>query len=233
MGSANVDPAVLEEILAGSPAETLAPLTVDQYHEMTAAGIVEEGEPVELIRGYRIRKNRAKRGEDPTTHGHDHAKGVRNLERLGRRLEPLGFHMRVQLPVTVRPNSEPEPDGAVTRGPENAFDRAHPEPPDVLVAVEVADSSLRRDRGKAALYSAAGIPVYWIVNIPDGQIEIYDQPIPAQERYARRVDRRRGETVRIDLGPAGGVDVAVNELLPPAEPASPAPHVPPIPPTTA
>jgi Uma2 family endonuclease len=67
---------------------------------------------------------------------------------------------------------------------------------------------------KGAIYAAAEIPLYWIVNIPERQIEAYSSPIVLEARYAHRADFRSGDTVTLDLGPGVSVDVSVDDILP-------------------
>ena len=74
-------------------------------------------------------------------------------------------------------DSEPEPDVAVIRGDLDEYEHSHPGPQDVALVVEVADASLDRDRSiKKQVYARAGIPVYWIVNLPERRIEVYTAP---------------------------------------------------------
>ena len=105
----------------------------------------------------------------------------------------------------------PEPDAAVIPGRVADYDRAHPTT--ALLVVEVADSSLKQDRlTKRAIYAAAGIAEYWIVNLPDDCVEIRREPDPARRRYASTTVARRGDT--IELGSLSGVRVTVSDLLP-------------------
>ena len=85
--------------------------------------------------------------------------------------------MRVQLPFDVSPASEPEPDFAIVTREALLTARRHPNR--ALLIVEVADSSLEYDRHeKARLYAQAGVPEYWIVNLPQRQLEVYRRPLP-------------------------------------------------------
>jgi Uma2 family endonuclease len=105
----------------------------------------------------------------------------------------------------------PEPDVAIVTGRVADYDRAHPTT--ALLVVEVADSSLKQDRlTKRAIYAAAGIPEYWIVNLPNDCVEIRKQPEPAARRYATTTIARRGDTIEAGLLP--GVHVTVDDLLP-------------------
>jgi Uma2 family endonuclease len=206
---------LIEQVASGE-APPLVPLTVEQLHRMLEKGIIRDGDPIELLEGLLVRKNRAAAGEGEMTHGALHALVLTRLVRLDRALDPLGCHLRIQLPVTLSTISEPEPDLAIVKGSLESFAERHPGPEDLLVVVEVADSSLGYDRGaKLRAYASAGVPVYLIVNIPERQIECYEKPVAAQGGYERRRDYRTGETLSLPL--AGRVlPVAVDHAFGPA-----------------
>jgi Uma2 family endonuclease len=87
------------------------------------------------------------------------------------------WRVRVQLPVALDEESEPEPDLSVAPG--RARDRREPKPSRLALVVEIADSSLAFDRGhKGSLYARAGVPDYWIVNLEDRVLEVYRDPGP-------------------------------------------------------
>ncbi len=200
---------VIEEVAAGQA--RVAPLSVDQYHAMLQAGILADGDPIELIEGVLVFKNRAASGEDAMTHGDAHAFAVQTLVRLLVRALPENVAARPQLPVALSPDSEPEPDVVVALSSER-----HPVPAQVLLAVEVADSSLAYDRRtKLRIYAAAGLAVYWIVDIPERQIEVYEQPVVAEGRYGVRRDVKAGEVMRANLA-GTALQFAVDQLLLPA-----------------
>src|SRR5205823_6450881 len=99
-----------------------------------------------------------------------------------------GWHVRQQVPITLD-TSEPEPDCCVAAGNRRDFLAHHPGPADVALVVEVADTTLDSDRRvKRPLYAEARIAVYWIVNLEDGQLEVYGDPSgpAAQPDYARQ-----------------------------------------------
>ncbi|MEO1182488.1 MAG: Uma2 family endonuclease, partial [Cyanobacteria bacterium J06636_28] len=84
--------------------------------------------------------------------------------------------VRVQLPVTLPPDSEPEPDFAIVKIDANLYRDRHPGPNDIYLIIEVADSTLQKDRQyKATLYAQAGIPEYWIINLKQNQVIVYRQ----------------------------------------------------------
>jgi Uma2 family endonuclease len=118
--------------------------------------------------------------------------------------------------VTTR-DSEPEPDVSVVRGRRRDYADRHPGPEDVALLVEVADTSLERDRGwKKRIYAAAGIPCYWIVNLIDGQVEVHAQPSGPGEQadYAAHQVYRRGDRIPVVLDGAEAGTIAVDDLLP-------------------
>lgn len=86
-------------------------LTVEQYHCMIEEGILEEGTPIELLDGFLVRKDRARAGEDPTTVNDEHIWAVENLRRVLRDVDAREHYLRLQQPVVLPPDGEPEPDG--------------------------------------------------------------------------------------------------------------------------
>ena len=182
-------------------------VTVAQFHQMLADGVFADGDPVELREGYLVTK---------MPHNTPHFAAVQRLNKRFVRLAPAGWEPLCQLPVTL-PDSEPEPDASLVRGDEATISAGKPVAADVGLVVEVADSSLREDRAYSGrMYARAGIPVYWIVNLIDRQVEVYADPDPAADppAYRTRTDYRAGQDVPVVLDgqPAGTIPVA--ELLP-------------------
>jgi len=191
------------------------PLTVNQYHRMIEQGILPEGEPFELLDGYLVRKDRSAAGEDPMTVGSEHVWVVQKLGRLSGKLERLGCYMRTQSPIAVPPYQEPEPDGAVALGDEDRYRDQHPVPAEVTCVIEVADSSLRRDRTtKQRIYANAGIPRYIIVNLPDRVVEVYTEPQVGKGRYGRVVTLSGRSPVEFPAGRGKRLSVPARTLLP-------------------
>jgi Uma2 family endonuclease len=142
--------------------------TRDEYYKMAEAGVFRPGERVELIGGKIVAMS---------PQNSPHYTAIRLIEDALRTAFGAGYDIRVQGPLDVSPSSQPEPDIAVVRGTARDYARAHPST--ALLVVEVSESSLAFDRGeKASLYASAGIPEYWIVNLPDRRLEIYSDPIP-------------------------------------------------------
>jgi Uma2 family endonuclease len=176
--------ATIIQELAAHP-ELIHRHTVDEYHDMIAAGLIAEGEPYELLDGQIVRKIRSKAGEDIMTVGVEHAIVVTRLARLTTAFEPKGCHIRSQQPIVILPDDEPEPDAAIVRGDVESYTAAHPEPADILCVIEVSDSSLSRDRiYKQKLYANANIPMYVIVNLIDRVVEVYREPVAGSGCYA-------------------------------------------------
>jgi Uma2 family endonuclease len=182
--------------------------TVDEYHRLIETGVLCEDDDVELLEGWIV----PKMVRTPT---HDAVISMVMMDILTPRL-PAGWFCRGQSAVTTT-ESEPEPDLAVVRGKTRDYLMRHPVPADMALVIEVADSSLARDRvHKARIYSAAAVPVYWIINLVDTQVEVYSDPSgsgPAPVYRSRR-DYRGSELVPFvldgqELGP-----IAAQELLP-------------------
>lgn len=202
-------------VQAVGPVPMIERLTVPQFHRMIEAGILREGEPIELIDGILVRKDNSDAGGDPMTYGPKHARSLMRLYRKLAPVEQLEFHLRSQLPITLSDIGEPGPDLSVIRGMLDDYQDRHPGPADTAAVTEVSDSSLEYDRTtKQRIYASARIPVYCIINISDRQIEVYEDPDPQAGCYAKCTVFREGETVRLPLTATEGVEVAVAEVLP-------------------
>lgn len=132
-----------------------------------------------------------------------HAFAIQELsERLIAALAPRA-KIRVQLPLALTDDSEPEPDIAVV--PPGDYGGAHPTR--AFLAIEVADSSLRKDRHiKAPLYASAGVPEYWLVNLVDGVVEVHRDP--AEGKYRSVTRHARTVTLRIESFPDVALRIA-------------------------
>ena len=138
--------------------------TIDEYHRLADLGFFGEDDRVELIRG-EIMQMAAK--------GTAHTTCCRNLLR-----ELAGqAELQCQDPIILSSNSEPEPDFAILRTRADNYLSAHPNPSDVLLVIEIADSSLSYDQEvKLLLYAEAGISDYWIFNLVENHLETYSEP---------------------------------------------------------
>ncbi len=149
------------------PTEPIWRLSVAQYHAMTQAGILQEDDRLELLEGWLV----AKMTKNPP-----HRISTKLLRQALEQLIPQGWYVDSQEPITLA-DSEPEPDVAVISGNTTDYRDRHPEAASVALVIEVADATLERDRGiKQRIYARAGIPIYWILNLRDRQLEVYTQP---------------------------------------------------------
>jgi Uma2 family endonuclease len=140
-----------------------------EYDRLIDLGIFRPGEHLELLGGHLI-------VSEPQ--GTLHAVAVGLVEDALRACFGSGWAVRVQMPIALDDESEPEPDLAVVPGTHRDYEAAHPARPPLLV--EVAESSLTADRGtKAALYARAGIADYWILNLVDRVLEVCRDPTTA------------------------------------------------------
>jgi hypothetical protein len=204
--------AELRELVEGA---SVVGLTLDQYVSMIKNGILPEGEPIELIDGFLVRKDRSKAGEDPMTVGFDHVWAVQNLIQVLATISQHGCHLRVQQPVAVPPDGAPEPDGAITRRTPNDYRTRYPGAADLPCLIEVADSSLQYDRlTKKRIYARAGITQYVLINLIDRVVEISETPIPAHDRFDREFVSNVGEIVHFSTGEGRAIDIEVARLLP-------------------
>ncbi len=142
--------------------------TVDEYHQMLKVGILAADERVELLSGQILEMS----PQEPP-----HAATTRRASRyLDRRLEELA-DVRTQLPITLKPNSEPEPDIAIVRLDDNEYANRHPASDEIFWIIEISDTTLRKDREqKARAYAKAGIPEYWILDVNISQAYILRNP---------------------------------------------------------
>jgi Uma2 family endonuclease len=174
---------VLDEprLSAAHPWVTRRPITVTEYHRMGEVGILGERDRVELIEGELVARSPIGSYHHGTVnwlnHSLVHAIGERAL-------------VSVQGPVRLNELNEPEPDFAILKPRPDFYRDAHPQPSDVLLLIEVADSSLNYDRAvKRALYARHAIPELWIVDLTAGEVEICRQPQADGYATVNRVGR--------------------------------------------
>jgi Uma2 family endonuclease len=155
-------------LLAANPWVTRRPITVTEYHRMGEVGILGERDRVELIEGELVAMSPI---------GSYHHGTVNNLNHslvyaVGDRAV-----VSVQGPVRLDDFNEPEPDFVLLRPRPDFYRDAHPGPADVLLLIEVADTSLNYDRAVTrALYARHAIPEFWIVNLNAGEVEACREP---------------------------------------------------------
>jgi Uma2 family endonuclease len=175
--------------------------SVDDYEEMIRLGVLTENDRVELIRGEIVARMAI---------GPKHGACVKRLIWLSTQRLAGRAIVASQDPVRLA-DSEPEPDLSILRPRADFYSSGHPEPPDIFLNVEVADSSLADDRNiMRPMYAEAGISEFWIVNLVDECLEVYRDPQPDGTYQVERV-LRRGESTDIVALP--GFIVAVDELF--------------------
>jgi Uma2 family endonuclease len=129
------------------------------------------------------------------------------------RMIPAGWYIRGGKPVRIPSQiSKPELDRCVVRGGVRDYHRRDPEPADIALIVEVSDSSLNEDRKMSQIYAAAGIPIYWIVNLVHRQVEVYTDPGPSG--YGSRRIFKPGRRVPVVIAGVEVGRIRVADILP-------------------
>ncbi len=156
---------------------------VKDFHLMDEAGVFCENDRVELVDGEIV---------DMAPIGSYHAFSVDALTHIFVRAVPEGIRVRVQGPVQIDESTMFQPDLAILRPREDNYAESNPTPEDVLLIIEVSDSTTAYDRNvKIPKYAQAGVPEVWQVNLPHGFIDRFVDPDPATGRY-RSVMRHSG-----------------------------------------
>jgi Uma2 family endonuclease len=177
---------------------TRHPLTVDIYAQMVENGILGEDARVELLNGALF---------DVSPIGSRHAAIVDRLNFLFGRARGQEIIIRIQNPVQLNPISLPQPDVVLLRQRDDFYAEAHPGPADVLLLIEVADSSLAYDtEEKLPAYAAAGIPEVWIINLNDDCIDRH--LTPDAQGYRLRERLRPGDDLTPTLLPETTLQVS-------------------------
>lgn len=188
--------------------DSLHRFTLAEYQRMIDIGVLGEKDRCHLLNGV-IRKKMP----ENTPH-------LSTRIKLGRRLaRVISDDLLVLTDAPIQfPNSEsePEPDFFVTAGPDTRFDRVKPVAADVLLVIEVSDTSLASDRGEMlGIYAGGKIAEYWIVNLVDNIVEVYTKPRGGRTpTYRARTDYAVGESVPVVLGGAQLGSIAVADILP-------------------
>jgi Uma2 family endonuclease len=169
--------------------------SVEEYHRMGEVGIFSEDERVELIDGRIL---------EMSPIGSQHAAYVTLLHRALRAVEETAI-VRIQNPIILDDETEPQPDIAVVKFKSNVYVDSHPYPEDVLLIIEVAETSLVEDREiKLPRYASSGVPEVWIVNLIENIVEVYREPLTLANGipgYRRRTDFRPGELLSPEAFP--------------------------------
>lgn len=180
-------------------------LTVDQYHRLVESGILHEDERVELLDGWLVEKM----PQNPPHSGTVHHVTLRLSKVLGD-----DWVIRERSPITTS-TSEPEPDIAVVKPPPEQYFGRHPGSRQIGLLIEVSDSTVEQDRLKSAIYAAASVPAYWLINLPERQIEVSSGPMPRKGQYRQRVVYSENDRIPVVLGGSELTVFRVKDLLPP------------------
>jgi Uma2 family endonuclease len=175
--------------------------TVVQYHQMVVAGILTEDDRVELLEGEII--------ELPLISSR-HAACVNRLSYLFyNRLRDRAI-VRVQNPVELSDRSEPQPDVALLQPRADFYEAGHPQPQDILLLVEVADTTVEFDREiKMPLYAKSGVREVWLVDLNQNAIAVYREP--SLGGYGQVQELQRGQELTMQV--FSDVSLAVEEVL--------------------
>ncbi len=195
------------------PTDRRVRFTVEQYEQLMRAGFLIEGSPIELLDGQLYWKDRRDSGSPDMTVGKRHVIAVTLIyswlleASRGHNCFPLS-----QQPLRLTSSDAPEPDASLIRGTLLEFDD---DPEDVLLVAEVADSSLDRDLGdKYQLYSWVGVRTYWVLNLTDDTLEVWEQPDSTAREYRQRTVFHKGESVSLTLADGTVVSTPVESLIP-------------------
>jgi len=168
---------------------------------MIKEGILTKADKVELIHGEILEMSpiRSK-----------HAGIVKKINKLFQKLLGESMIVGVQNPLNLSGNSQPEPDISLLKFREDFYTASHPKPADVLLLIEVADSSVAFDREvKMPLYAEANIPEFWLIDLEKEVVEVYKQPQGGKYHY--REVFNQANTIKLDI-----VDISfeVNSIFP-------------------
>jgi Uma2 family endonuclease len=175
--------------------------SVDDYYRMADAGVFPVAARVELIEGEVI---------EMSPIGNRHAGCVNRLGMLLSRATSDFAIVAVQNPVRLNDFSEPQPDIALLKPRDDYYSNAHPTPADVLLIIEVADTTVAYDRSvKLPLYARAGIPEAWLMVLPKDLVEVHSQPVNGKYQKIQRLKRGKSLT----SSTVAGLRFKVDDLL--------------------
>ncbi len=149
-------------------------MSLEQYESLVASGFFPKQDDVHLINGYVVNRM----AESP-----EHGAVCDAIRMAIGALLLACWYPRVQNGLKIQSQvSIPRPDLAIVRGTPRGYLKRYPDAADAALVAEVSVSSLDEDRAMAEIYAAGGIPFYWIVNVDDGQVEVYSDPGPSGYR---------------------------------------------------
>ncbi|WP_066384391.1 MULTISPECIES: Uma2 family endonuclease [unclassified Anabaena] len=177
--------------------------TVDEYHRLGELGFFAENERVELIKGEIF---------EIVAKGKPHSVCLTRLYRELFKLMGEQATLRGQEPIIISDNSAPEPDMVIAKNTLDDYLANHPQPLDILLLIEIADSSLKYDQEiKLPVYAEAGISDYWIFNLLDNCLECYSEPyhdLKGNFGYRRKLVFLANESVNLPCFPSLVLDLS-------------------------
>lgn len=179
-------------------ASTLYKWSIDEWHQLVDSGVLE-GKPVELLDGDIV---------EMSPEGIDDSYTNRSVANYLRELLPNQAYVSEGHPITLD-NSEPEPDIAIVRLPENIYRAHHPYPEDIYWLIEVSNRTLQKDlEQKSITYARNGIPEYWVIDLVNKKLIVHTQP--QNSKYTQISDYKSG-TVAPQAFP--NVNINLDKLL--------------------
>lgn len=190
--------------MMGAPAVQTKRWTRREYDRIAEAGLFGPDERVELLEGEII---------TVTPQQSPHSACIGLIDGMLRQAFGPAYWVRIQLPLIVDPDSEPEPDLTVVPGSPRDYAQDHPRT--AVLVVEVADSTVAKDRTyKTRIYARAGIPEYWIINLAERCLEVYRDPETSTQTALYRSSQRLNPSDSLAPLAAPGSTVTVSDLLP-------------------
>jgi Uma2 family endonuclease len=179
-------------------------MTLEQYESLIASGFFTERDDVHLIDGYVVNRM----AESPL-----HGAILETVRIAIGAILLAGWHPRSEKGVRIpSQTSIPRPDLAVVRGVPRDYLTHYPNAADVALVAEVSVSSLDKDRALADIYAKAGIPVYWLINVDDGQVEVYSDPGP--NGYQSHEVLAPGHVLSVVIDGVEVGEIPVSDILP-------------------
>ena len=209
MATVVTDPPAFLQTLPSPPPRLLYRMSMEKYEAMVTSGVFTKRDRFQLVEGLLVEK---------MTEYPPHASVSVTTADAIRALLPQGWHVREEKPLRIPARASlPEPDIVVTRGKSQDYLKRHPEPVDVSLVIEVADSSLEEDRTlMARVYGGGGVARYWIVNLVDHQVEVYSLPSGTAEPLGYRHCEifRSGQSIPVLIDETEVGRIAVADILP-------------------
>ena len=209
MATVITDPPAFLHTLPSPLPRLLYRMSMEKYEAMVESGVFSKRDRLQLVEGLLVEKM--------TEHPPHASVSVTTADAI-RAMLPKGWHLREEKPLRIPARASlPEPDIVVTRGKSQDYLKHHPEPVDVSLVVEVADSSLEEDRTvMARIYGGGELARYWIINLVGHQVEVYSQPSGIAEPLGYRHCEifRPGQSIPVVIDETEVGRIAVADILP-------------------